>query len=176
MILLRPAEKTWVIMRHFHRSFCAMMHPKSWPETTPTNHCYVECHTNDSQLLSLDLREEGKIGDIGLVKGLDSLIYLNEKMSKLFSSTVGLQLTKTFGSRVGFLRRGLITATLKHCGRCPVSQERFKISSKDVLFKGKTSLNSLVRIGCKRQVEDFDLKIVEACIQGSYISGRVGTG
>uniref|UniRef100_A0AAQ4QAX1 Son of sevenless homolog 1 (Drosophila) n=1 Tax=Gasterosteus aculeatus aculeatus TaxID=481459 RepID=A0AAQ4QAX1_GASAC len=67
-------------------------------------------------------------------------------------------LANTSGARVGFLRRGLITATLRDCGTCPVNKDRFIISNKDVLTKGKTSLSSLVGIGSKRQVEDLDFE------------------
>ena len=62
---------------------------------------------------------------------------------------------------MGFLRRGLITATLKDCGTYPDNKERLIISSKEVPIKGTTSLSSLVGMGSNRQVDDFDEEIIE---------------
>ena len=73
---------------------------------------------------------------------------------------MGLQLAKTAGPRVDFLRF-LITAVLKDHGTEPVDKDRFTISNKEVLNKGKTSLKSLVGMGSKRRVDNIDEEVVE---------------
>ena len=59
---------------------------------------------------------------------------------------------------MGFLRRGLIAATLKDCGTYPDNKERLIISSKEVPIKGTTSLSSLVGMGSKLTDEDRQQK------------------
>ena len=60
------------------------------------------------------------------------------------------------GSRLGFLRRGLITATLSDFGTYPIVRDAFIIFSSGLPITGKSSLTSFVGIGSNTQVEDLE--------------------
>ena len=59
---------------------------------------------------------------------------------------------------MGFLRRGLITASLKDCGTYPEHNERLIVFSK--VIRGRISLSCFVGMGSKIQVVGLDDDII----------------
>lgn len=62
-----------------------------------------------------------------------------------------------------FLRSIFITAALRTSTK-PVSSNAFINSRREVPTRGRTSLNNLVEIGCRRQVADLDEILVEVIV------------
>ena len=73
---------------------------------------------------------------------------------------IGLYLAKTSGSRVDFLRRNLITASLKDCGTYPDDNDRLIIFSIVLFIKDRIYLSNFVGMGSKIQVAGLDDEII----------------
>ena len=73
---------------------------------------------------------------------------------------IGLWFAKTSGSRVDFLRRGLITASLKDCGTCPDDNDRLIVFSKVLSIRVRISLSNFVGMGSKIQVVGLEHTII----------------
>ena len=68
-------------------------------------------------------------------------------------------MAKTSGSRVGFLRRGLITAILKDRGTYPDDNDRLIVFSNVLLIRGRISFSNFVGMGSKIQVVGLEPEI-----------------
>ena len=60
-----------------------------------------------------------------------------------------------------FLRRGLITASLKDCGTYPDDNDRLIVFSNVLSIRGRTSFSNFVRMGSKIQVVGFEDEIIQ---------------
>lgn len=70
-------------------------------------------------------------------------------------------MAKTLRSRVVFFQHRFDHSYFKRLGHIPANEDRFIISGREVLSRGKASWSSLVRMGSRRPVNGFEEEIVD---------------